>query len=111
MSALKRGAVLELLITGLDFFTGQGAEAVHPELLAAEAAHDGTVDDGAPQFGKLEIAVRGRDTLAGQIAEEAAGEAIARAGGIEDVFQQIARHHEVLVAADKGGGILAALDH
>src|ERR1035438_1477142 len=87
-SKLKRGVVFELLIAGLDCFTGQGAEAVHPELFAAEAAHDGTVDDGAAQFGKVEIAVGGRDAAAGQIADEAAGETIARARGVEDILQQ-----------------------
>src|ERR1035438_8542558 len=109
-SALKRGVVFELLIAGLDFFTGQGAEAVHPELLAAEAAHDGTVDHGAAQFGKIEIAVGGRDAAAGQITDEAAGEAIARAGGVEDILQQIARDHEVLALAEQDGAVLAALD-
>src|ERR1035441_4045300 len=99
--ALKRGVVFELLIAGLDFFTGQGAETVHPELFAAEAAHDGTVDHGAAQFGKLEIAVGGRDAAAGQLADDTAGEAIARAGRVEDVFQQIARDHEVLALAEQ----------
>ena len=102
--------VFELLIAGLDFFAGQGAEAVHAELLAAEAAHHGTVDHGAAQFGKIEIAVGGRDAAPGQVADEAAGEAIARAGGVEDVFQQIARHHEVVVAAEQDGAVFAALD-
>src|SRR5450631_2168610 len=96
---LKRGVVFELLITGLDFFMGQGAEAVHPELLAAKAAHDGTVDHGTPQFGKIDIAVGGRDATAGKITDEPAGEAIARAGRVEDIFQQIAGDHEVLTLA------------
>src|SRR5450759_2492076 len=108
---LKRGVVLELLITGLDLFTGQGAEPVHAELFAAEAAHHGTVDHGAAQFGKIEIAVRWRDAPAGQISDEAAGEAIARARRVEDVFQQIARDHEVLALAEQDGAVLAALDH
>src|SRR5450755_3876028 len=100
ISALKRGVVFELLITGLDFFMGQGTETVHPELFAAEAAHDGTVDHGAPQFGKIEIAVGGRDAAAGQVADKAAREAIARPGRVEDVFQQIAGDHEVLALAE-----------
>src|ERR1035438_5877890 len=85
---LKRGVVFELLITGLDFFTGQGAKTVHAEFLAAEAAHDGSVDHGAAQFGEIEIAVMGREAAAGQVADEAAGEGIARAGRVEDVFQE-----------------------
>src|SRR6476646_6472765 len=96
ISRLERGAAFELLITGLDFFTGQGAEPVHPELLAAETTHDGTVNHGAAQFGKSEIAVGGRHAAAGQIADESAGEAIARPGRVEDIFQQIARYHEML---------------
>src|ERR1035437_7402472 len=111
MRALKRGVVFELLIAGLDLFTGQGAETVHPELFAAEAAHHGAVDHGAAQFGKVEIAARGRDAPAGQIADEPAGEAIACARRVEDVFQQIARDHEVLAAAEQNGAVLAALDY
>src|ERR1039457_143406 len=107
---LKRGVVFELLITGLDFFTGQGAKTVDAEFLAAEAAHDGSVDHGAPQFGEIEVAVMGREAAAGQVADEAAGEGIARARRVEDVFQQIARHHEVLAAAEQDGAVLAALD-
>src|ERR1017187_1942217 len=110
-SALKRGVVFELLIAGLDFFTGQGAEAVHPELLAAEAAHDGTVDYGAAQIGKIDLAVGRADAVAGQIADETAGEAIARPGGVEDVFQQIARDHEMLALAEQNRAILTALNH
>src|ERR1035437_3727644 len=108
---LKRGVVFELLIAGLDLFTGQRAEPVYPELLAAETAHDGTVNHGAAQFGEFEIAVQRGDAAAGQIADEAAGEAIARAGRVEDVFQQIARDHEVLALAEQDGAVLAALDH
>src|ERR1035437_5491045 len=110
MRALKRGVVFELLIAGLDLFTGQAAETVHPELFAAEAAHHGAVEHGAAQFGKVESAARGRDAPAGQIADEAAGEAIARARRVEDVFQQIARDHEVLAAAEQDGAVLAALN-
>src|ERR1039457_2749656 len=110
-SALKRGVVFELLIAGLDFFTGQGAETVHPELLAAEAAHDGTVNHGAPQFGKVEIAVGGRRAPARQVADEPARKAIARPGGVKYVVQQIARHHEVFAAAEQNRAVLAAFDH
>src|ERR1035437_8960693 len=66
MRALKRGVVFELLIAGLDLFAGQGAETVHPELFAAEAAHHGAVDHGAAQFGKVEIAARGSVAAAEQ---------------------------------------------
>ena len=104
------GAAPELLVTRLDFVAGQGAEAVHSELLAAEAAHNRTVDHGAAQFGEIDIAVGGRDAAAGEIADEAAGEAIARAGGVEDIFQQIARRHEVAAAAEQDGAVFAALD-
>src|ERR1022692_3053704 len=107
---LKPGVVFELLIACLDFFTGQGAKTVYAEFLAAEAAHDRAVDHGAAQFGEIEIAVMGREAAAGQVADEAAGEGIAGAGGVEDVFQQIARHHEVLAAAEQDGAVFAALD-
>ena len=50
------------------------------------------------------------EALLGQVADEAAGEAIARAGGIEDFLQQIARNDEMPVAMEQDGAVLAALD-
>ena len=51
------------------------------------------------------------DALFGQIADEAAGETVARAGGIENLFEQIAGNHEVRVAMEQNGAVFAALDH
>src|SRR5438270_11157234 len=99
-SELERGTVLELLIAAIDLFTGQGAEAIHPELFATEASHDGAVDDGAAQVGKIDIAIAGRNALSREVADEAAREAIARSGGVEHILEQIAGHHEALVLAE-----------
>ena len=80
---------LELPVEGLetrvDFGTGQGTEAFHSKLLAAKAAHDGAVDDGPPPLRRVDRAIR-RITTPGQIADEPAGETIARSGGIEDII-------------------------
>src|SRR5437773_1098943 len=67
---LERGAALELLIAGLDLITAKRAETVHAELLAAETAHDGTVDHGMAQIGERNVAVGGRNAAAGQAADE-----------------------------------------
>src|SRR5690349_5827839 len=109
-AGLKRGAGFELVITRLDLVAGQRPEPVHAELFAAEAAHDRSVDDGALQFGKIQISVAGRNAPAREVADEAAGEGIARAGRVEDVLEQVARRDEVAAAAEQDGAILAPLD-
>ena len=92
--------VFELLIAGLDVFAGEGTEAVYAELFAAEASHDGAIDDGTPQFREIEFAtIRGK-AAAGEIADEAAGEAIARTGGVEDVVEKIAGDNEMIAAVE-----------
>src|SRR5262245_28557423 len=96
----KRGAVFEFLITRLDLAAGQGPEAIDAKLLAAVAPHDGAVDDRASQLGHLDMAVVRVDPLARQITDKAAGKTIARAGGVEDVFEQVARRHEMAVAVE-----------
>src|SRR5690242_1350126 len=100
-AALKRGARFKFAIARLDFLAGERAEAVHPELLAAEAAHDGAVDDGPLELGEVELAVLRRDAASGEVADEAAGEAIARAGRVEDLFEEVAGGHEMAVAAEE----------
>ena len=98
------------MIAGIDLGARERAEAVHAELFAAEAAHDGAVDHGTAQFGEVHRAGFGIDTAPGQVADEAAGEAVARAGGIEDILQQVTRGHEVAAVTEEDGTVLAALD-
>src|SRR5262249_36995608 len=99
------------LIAGLDFVAGECPEAIHAKLLATEAAHHGPINDRAAQVGKVDLTVVRRNTLAGKVSDEAASKAIARAGGIEHVFQQVAGDHEVAVAAEEDGTVFSALDH
>src|SRR4249920_1764497 len=89
-ATLKSRAVLELPIARLDFVAGERAEAVHPEFFAAETPHHRSVDDGAAQLGEVDVAARGIDPASRQVADESAGETVARAGGIEHVVQQVA---------------------
>ena len=46
-----------------------------------------------------------------EVAREAARKAIAGAGGVEDIFQQVPRHHEVRAFAEEQRAKLPALDH
>ena len=59
---------------------------------------------------EIEVAVAKIEIPFGQVANESACETIARAGGIEDVFEQIARNHEQRVAPEEHGAIFTALD-
>src|SRR5689334_7423919 len=103
-------AGLELPIARLDLIAGEGAEAIDPELFAAETAHHGAVDHGAPQFVDIDLSVRSFDAAAREVADEASGEAVAGAGRVEDVFEQVARSHKVTAASEKDGAILSAFD-
>src|SRR4051812_23449905 len=87
-TALERRAGFELVVTGIDLRPGEGTEAVYAEALAAEASHHGAIDNGAAQFGEIDGAGVRVDAAAGEIADEAARETVARAGGVEHVFEQ-----------------------
>src|SRR5580658_512669 len=106
----KFRAGLELLKPCVDFRACETAETIHAEHLAAEAAHHGAVDHRPPQLGNIDAAAIRLDALSGQVADEAAGEAIARAGGVENFLQQIPRRHEVAAAVEQHGAVFAALD-
>src|SRR5215469_11988312 len=107
---LKERAVFELLIAGLNLVPRQIAETVDAELLAAEASHHAAVDHRAAKLGHIGRAASGFDSLARQIPHEAAGEAIARAGGVEDLVEQVTGRHKVAVAMEQNGPVFAALD-
>jgi hypothetical protein len=74
---LEVGELFELVVARVDFFARERAEAVNSEPLAAVAAHHGAEDHGPVQFRLVEVRRR-VEADTGQIAEEAAGEAIAR---------------------------------
>src|SRR5580700_4519245 len=95
-SPLERRELFELFETGINLLPSQRAEPIHTEALATEAAHHGAVDHGAAQFARVDIFALEVHSRAGERAHEAARKTVAGAGGIEDVFEQISRHHEVL---------------
>src|SRR5262249_52981536 len=109
--SLKRSAVLEFLIARLDFLAGERPETVYTELLAAEATHHRAVDHGAPQFFESDVPVRRSHALSGEVAYESAGERVACAGGIKDILQEVAGHHEMTATMEQDGAVFAALDH
>src|SRR5207244_12523069 len=107
---LKLRAGFELLIARVHLGAGQRTEAVHAEFFAAETAHYGAVDDGATQIEEIDVAVTRINPARRKIADEPAGEAVARARGVEHIIEQVAGHHEVAVAPEQDRAVLAALD-
>src|SRR5580700_3078420 len=97
VSTSKLGEVPELLEARVDLFAGESTETIHTKLLAAEAPHDGTVDHSTADLFGADVTRFQIDALFGQIADEAAGEAIARARWIEHFFEQVSGNHEVRV--------------
>src|ERR1017187_5783715 len=100
----------ELAEAPVDLLACQRPEAVDTKLLAAEAAQDRSINDGAPQLLRVDVAALQIETLFGQVADEAARETIARARRIEHFFKKVSRHHEVRIAAEQDGAVLAAFD-
>ena len=66
-------------------------QALRAEALAGKRAHDAAVKHGEAPGGRRELARRGGR---GQITEEAAGKAVACAGGIDDFFEREGRSPE-----------------
>src|SRR5580765_7541770 len=108
---LERSELVELFKSGIDFFTRERAEALHAEAFAAEASHDGPVNHRPAEHAAADVIAFQTEAVFGQVANESARETIARAGGIENVFEQVAGHDEIGVAAEQHGAVLAALDH
>src|SRR5580658_561709 len=91
---LESGESPEFFKSLIDLFTGKIAEALNTKLLAAEAAHNGAIDDGAVQFSNIELAIAQIETAFRQVADKPSSKTVARTGGIENVFQQITGNHE-----------------
>ena len=95
----------ELGPTHRNLFRGEGVQALRTEFLHAEAGHGGGVEQGAFHVLKGDI-IRLR-----QVANEAAGEGVARAGGIHHVCQGKGRGEEdFVVLAKEQGAVLPFLD-
>ena len=72
----------------VDFGARELLQALGAEALAGKGAHHAAVKHGAAEGVRRELGLRG------EIAEEAAGKAVARAGGIDDFFERQCRRPE-----------------
>ena len=72
----------------IDFGARELLQALRAEALAGKGAHDAAVEHGVAPGGGRELGLRG------EIAEEAAGKAVARAGGIDDLLEREGRSLE-----------------
>src|ERR1051326_1845967 len=89
----------------VDFGTSQRFEASDAEHLAAETPHDRSINHGAAEVLLVDMALLEIATFLGKVADEPAGETIARTGRVEHLFEQIARHHEMRIAAEQDGAV------
>ena len=95
---------LEALV---DLLAAQPRDPLGPELLDVEGGEHGAVAHRPPQVGLVEVAV-----LAVEVAEEAAGEAVAGAGRVAHLLQREAGQGEEAVLGEERGAVLALLgDH
>src|SRR5260370_33676933 len=94
MGSSKFRELPELAEAPVDLLTRQRPKAVDAELFTAEAAQDRSVNDGAPQLLLVDMALLQIAAFFRHVADEAAGETVACARGIEDFLQQACRHHE-----------------
>src|SRR6266404_3016928 len=108
--ALKRRERAEFFKTGINLGAGESAEALHAKLLAAEAPHHRTVDDSAAQIAAADVAGFEIEALLGQVSDESSGEAVAGAGRVEHVFEQVTGHDEIRVVAEQHRAVFASLD-
>src|SRR4030088_1568287 len=92
---LERSELAELFKSGIDFFTRERAKALHAEAFAAKTSHDRPIDHRAAEHAAADVVALQAKAVLGQIADESAGETIARAGGIENVLEQVAGHDEI----------------
>src|SRR6266481_2186997 len=97
----------EFVEAPVDLLARQRTKAVHAELLTAEAAKNRSINDRAAQFLPVDVALLQIAALFGQIADEASRETVPGARRIEHFFEQVTGHHEVRVAAEQDGAVLA----
>src|ERR1700678_4432027 len=86
--ALKMRESAKFFEAGIDFGSCEGTESLHSEAFTAEAPHHGAIDDGAAKFAEGDMFGLEVEALFGEVSDEASGEAIAGAGGVEDVFEK-----------------------
>src|SRR5258705_8153257 len=88
----------------LDLATVGALEAIEAEVLDVEAGDDGPDGHGALERGGVGLAG------GGEVAHEAAGEAVAGAGRIDDLGPGGGGHHEPPLAAEEHRAVLPLLD-
>ena len=88
-----------------DLLAAQRQHALGPERLDVERGQHRAVGHRAPQQRLVDRLARVR----GDVAHEAAGERVARAGGVDDVGRRVGREREVAVAREQRGAVLALL--
>src|SRR5271168_4265949 len=93
----------EVACPGVYLAAFQDAETVEAEAFDGEAAHHRTIDHRAAERGVAQT------LCAGEIAHEAAGEAVACAGGIVRFFERERRDAEDAAFVDHHGAVFAAL--
>src|SRR6266849_9004450 len=91
-ATLERRELAELFKAGINLFARERAEALHAKAFAAEAAHDGSVNHRPAEHATADMIALQAEAVLGQVADEPAREAVAGAGGIEDIFEQVAGH-------------------
>ncbi len=90
--------------TGLDQVPVQGEEPPDAEILDGEGGHDAAVDRGPADV------AGGQAPGPVEIAQEAAGEAVARPGRVDDVLARMGQDAEDEIAAEDEGAVLAFLE-
>jgi len=86
--SVKVGQLAEEHKAVVDLLAGELLQPLGAKTLAGERAHHTAVEHGAAEGGRSEFACRGGRS---QVAEEAAGKAVARAGGVHHFLQRQGR--------------------
>ena len=106
-AGLELGHRAQLLEALVDLLAAQPRDPLGPELLDVEGGEHGAVAHRPPQLGVVELAL---DAV--EVAEEAAGEAVAGAGRVAHVLEREAGQGEEAVLGEERGAVLALLgDH
>src|SRR6476661_6485844 len=109
--ALEVGERLELLVARIDLRSRQSSESIYAELLTAKATHDGPVNHGTRKFFAIHVVIFQIEPASRERTHETTRKTIARACGIENLVEKVARHNEELVVAKEHRPIFAAFDH
>src|SRR5208283_4757212 len=102
---LEGGELRKKARAGVNFAALESGEALHAEFFYCEAAQHGTVHHRVAQRALVHF------SRACEVAHEAAGKAVSRAGGIVYFFQWERRHGEEKVFVHHNGAVLATLDY